>query len=123
MGLDISCECGDINFRAGSYSGFHEWRVALAKISGTTLGKMRGFNGDIEWTKTEPFCELLNHSDCDGELTSQECSNLLVDFNYWAQTINTYWANPEQRYDKERFDDWHEAIKHCIYKNEKLVFG
>jgi hypothetical protein len=59
---------------------FGRFRDALAAHEGIDLGQMEGFRslGDerprIPWdsvsTPLEPF---LNHSDCDGELTPEQC--------------------------------------------------
>jgi len=76
MGLDIGCNCGCTNFRAGSYGGYSEWRRALAHTAGIELAEMQGFTADAEpkqWTGEEPFYELLYHSDC-------ESAELLKDF-------------------------------------------
>lgn len=63
-----------------SYTGFSRFRDALAAHEGIDLDRMDGFrrHGDdrprISWTTiSSPLVPLLNHSDCDGELTPQEC--------------------------------------------------
>lgn len=53
------------------------FRVALANEIGLDLKAMRGFGDFAEDGKpwdglTDPICLLLNHSDCDGELTPEE---------------------------------------------------
>jgi hypothetical protein len=71
MGLDTSH-----NAWHGPYSSFSRWRCWLADIKGVNLLSMKGFGGDTEWTQYEddPIYPLLNHSDCDGELTPKECA-------------------------------------------------
>jgi hypothetical protein len=47
----------------------------LAKEIGIDLDKMEGFGGDIPWEEYEndPICILLNHSDCDGQISAEQC--------------------------------------------------
>lgn len=69
MGLDFS-HC-DAHW---SYSGFHFFRKRLAAEIRVELDEMAGFGGTGDWSKVkDPIVPLLNHSDCDGELTSDEC--------------------------------------------------
>jgi hypothetical protein len=70
MGLDFShCEA------SWAYSGFMRFRVKLAKEIGIDLIKMQGFTDNgLSWAKIkDPIVPLLYHSDCDGELTVEEC--------------------------------------------------
>lgn len=71
MGLDISC--GHSHIASWSYSGFMAFRVKLAKEIGINLREMVGFDGNTPWTSDDPIIPLLNHSDCDGELSPEEC--------------------------------------------------
>ncbi len=63
MGLDTSHGCW-----AGSYSAFNRWRRKINETAGY---------GD--WDKVEyfpdddPLVDLLNHSDCEGELLWERC--------------------------------------------------
>jgi len=60
-----------------SYSGFDEFRHRLALEAGIDLYMMDGFGGDIPFDSVEdPIKPLLDHSDCDGELTPEECSTI-----------------------------------------------
>lgn len=71
MGLDTSHDAWH-----GSYSTFNQWRTEIAKAAGMPpLFDMVGFGGNIEWSTLEPndIHILLNHSDCDGEITWQDC--------------------------------------------------
>lgn len=58
-----------------NYFGFMDFRRLLANQVGIDLGTMRGFNGDGEWPSplNEPIIDLLNHSDCDGNLSPEQC--------------------------------------------------
>lgn len=68
MGLDTTHDCYH-----GSYSGFHNFRVDVAKAAGIELDEMEGFTDDgpgRPWSDLKPdhIHILLNHSDCDGEI-------------------------------------------------------
>lgn len=75
MGLDFSHT--DAHW---SYHGFMRFRTALAAHEGIALDRMDGFqrHGDdrprISWDTTNtPLRPLLDHSDCDGDLTPEQC--------------------------------------------------
>ena len=83
MGLNFSH--GDASW---AYGGFHRFRIRLAEAIGIDLEKMIGFNqkyvGDGKYVKTtenplnwntvkDDIKLLLNHSDCDGVLTPENC--------------------------------------------------
>lgn len=57
-----------------SYSGFARFRERLAQEIGLELKKMQGFGGTKLWSDvTDPLRWLLDHSDCDGEITARRC--------------------------------------------------
>lgn len=77
MGVDFSH--GEASW---SYGGFNRFREALAAHEGIDLNRMHGFKpfyaGDdwagIPWDGvTTALRPLLDHSDCDGQLTPEEC--------------------------------------------------
>jgi hypothetical protein len=60
-----------------SYSGFKHFRTELAKEAGITLSEMNGFGGARSWSKAhDDIVPLLNHSDCDGELSPEDCARV-----------------------------------------------
>lgn len=67
-----------------SYGGFNRARTRLAATIGITLGDMQGFatpwsevpHADIPWPDKDPIEPLLWHSDCDGELSVEECQSI-----------------------------------------------
>jgi len=137
MGLDVSCECGAYGFRAGSYSGFHYWRVKLAKSVGIELDKMSGFGGSVIWTEDEPHYELLDHSDCEGEITAQQCEKLLEDFeNHRVDFMiecgiavdeiealaNSMLNIKSDDYDWKKYEMWREMIEHCANEGCSVHF-
>jgi hypothetical protein len=72
MGIDFS-HC---NAHWG-YGGFNNFRTRLAKEVGIDLEEMDGFGGHILWEGlVDPIIPLLCHSDCDGELSVEECKKV-----------------------------------------------
>jgi len=83
MGLDI-CIYEEIKSkRVGAYSMFHSFRQSLI-----ILIKTPNWIGSIN--KTEPFYELLNHSDCDDTLEYSDCLELKKDFDEWYNKAENY---------------------------------
>jgi hypothetical protein len=71
MGLDTTHDAWH-----GAYSSFGNWRKEIAKAAGMPpLNDMVGFGGNIEWDTLEynDIHILLKHSDCDGEISWQDC--------------------------------------------------
>lgn len=66
-----------------SYSGFNRCRKLLAGSIGLVYEEMRGFGGNRSWDNVHhPVIPLLNHSDCDGHLTLEECQRMLPLLDY-----------------------------------------
>ena len=103
MGIDFSH--GNAHW---SYSGFHHARTRLAAVIGIDLNRMQGFQrsliaGDtnqrpISWsTVTDVIAPFLYHSDCDGELSPEECRMLAPRLR---QLIENW---PDEDYEKKNF--------------------
>lgn len=61
----------------GPYSSFNEYRREVAKIVGINLYNMVGYGWLIEWGKvTDNVKILLAHSDCNGEISYEDCKLL-----------------------------------------------
>ncbi len=73
MGLDTSH-----NAWHGSYNSFYTFRRSLAKLIDIDLDQCLGFGGtmDLESIKHD-LIPLLNHSDCDGELSVKEAEQIV----------------------------------------------
>lgn len=74
MGLDTTH-----NAWHGPYSSFNIFRHDLAKRIGINLDEYAGYSAS--GTKdlasiNHPIMELLNHSDCEGELTPEQCKRV-----------------------------------------------
>lgn len=85
-----------LRFRAGSYSGYSQWRDWLASISGWGSAKLCW-----EGTRTEgPFYELISFSDCEGVIGPQVAAKLAKDFDDFAEKAG----------DDERYALWRKAF-------------
>lgn len=74
MGLDTTH-----NAWHGPYSSFNTFRVNMAKMIGMDLNKMEGFGGDTPFSQfDDDLCILLDHSDCDGDISPEDCKKLSV---------------------------------------------
>lgn len=72
MGLDTTH-----NAWHGPYSSFNDWRGWVGKQIGIELRQMEGFGGEISFdTVTHDVKALLDHSDCDGSLTPEQCEQI-----------------------------------------------
>jgi len=130
MGLDLSCRCGNVGFRAGSYSGFDWWRNRLAKGLGFDLEKYWS-QGCLPET---PFKPLLNHSDCDGFLTPKQCRQMIKPMeefitkrieslkNPWNIILGVY-SKEEEDYFIQKCRDWLLAFRHSSEEDCRLEFG
>lgn len=120
MGLDISP--GDAHW---SYGGFHHFRERLATIEGFTLDEMSGFapfDAPQDWTGRSwddvdtPLKPLLNHSDCDGELTPQECAEVLPRL----REVVSRW--PIADYDRKAAEALITGMETCVEEQRPLIF-
>jgi len=124
MGLDVSCSCNQICFRAGSYSEFDWWRTELAKKLGLDSG----------WIEEKvPFRYLLNHSDCDGFLTPRQCKQMIKPMQEFISRELHEMKNPwriilgecskkEQEYFLEKCRGWLNAFQHSAKQECELNF-
>jgi hypothetical protein len=132
MGLDITLYefTSLVEFRAGSYSGFGEFRELLAKSAGMVLDDFHGFGGKTEWTHEETYYELLNHSDCDWDLRHYECVELIKDFTpenreVFSKTLKDEFPKDEDErlveYYLGKWDKWKEVIGLCAENDNYLI--
>ncbi len=66
----------------------------------------------IGWDYNMPFVELLNHSDCEYELTPDQCEALLEDFEEYAEKFRECVDESNREYYVAKYDLWHEAVRH-----------
>ena len=83
-----------------SYHGFARFREALAAQLGIDLDAMEGYTGAMRWDvlKPHPLHTLLNHSDCDGDLSPADCAAM-------APALRAAVADWEPNYDRQRATD------------------
>lgn len=62
--------------KISSYSGFHAFRVAWAKLLGFDLNRMEGFEGTEPWNG-KPLKSFFHHSDCDGFISWRHARAIL----------------------------------------------
>jgi hypothetical protein len=92
------------NFRAGSYSGYNEWRGDLSQLM---LGvSARTVWGREEEFKDKPFYELINFSDCEGIIGPVVARKLAADFAAHQTKTDAY-------YDwwRRKYADWRKAFE------------
>jgi hypothetical protein len=111
MGLDVSH--GDFHM---SYSGFNELRQRISKSLGFNLSNFQGFGGNKRWYECKsPIKALLNHSDCDGDLTVPEMINMLPELKRVCKS----W---EESIYKNSFEELIESIEIAIQHKQPLIF-
>lgn len=113
----------DIGGAHWAYGGFARFREEIAAIEGVKLRDMYGFGGwsnpdckQIPWdTVNTPLKPLLDHSDCDGELTPEECAEVYPRLEQLISRLN-------DPYDREQAALLVAAMKQAIEDNEPLEF-
>jgi hypothetical protein len=89
MGIDFSY--GDAHW---SYSGFDHFRQQLALLIGIDLDTMQGHGGKGDWGNvSDPIRDLLNHSDCGGELNPDQCLAIAPRLRELASRLESYDAH------------------------------
>lgn len=82
------------SFRAGSYSGYGDWRRELAMLVG--IGDIESFWSRVVKLEKQgqepdvPFWQLLHFSDCEGAIGPVVCKKLAKDFADWEERAKTY---------------------------------
>lgn len=97
-------------FRAGSYSGYNEWRDDLAHTMHNVSA--REIWDNLDHFKGKPFIELINFSDCEGYIGPEVAAKLYGDFAAYRPTY-------EKAHDRvgdhvwlmQKYDDWQRAFE------------
>lgn len=92
------------SFRAGSYSGYNDWRNWLAQVA--------GFKDANEiWSRKPlaPFVELINFSDCEGAIGYIIAGKLAKDFKDYEQKAKE--MKGLLPFALERYYDWKKACE------------
>lgn len=109
MGLDTTH-----NAWHGAYSRFHRWRVAVANAIGINIDEMEGFGGTKDWDQNHPLTPLLHHSDCDGDLSVEECKRLIIGLTEIKDKLEPEW--------KERAEQFIKGCQDAIEADESIEF-
>ena len=93
-------------FRAGSYSGYNNWRELLAEFAGYD-GARQVWDG-----KTGPFSELINFADNEGTIGPVVSAKLARDFAEFQERADAFTA-PEDwgNYWHQKYNDWRKAFE------------
>ena len=124
----------EYNFRAGSYSGYGEWRDLLARLA-------LDMGSEGVWNKIDsgegygeiPFSEVINFSDADGIIGPVASKKLHNDFVNYEKDImkklDRYYLKFEdfeidgETYEwfKQKYNDWKEAFR-IASNNGAVIF-
>lgn len=93
------------SFRAGSYSGYNEWRRMLCIA-------VLGVQPEEVWANQEkyegrPFNELICFSDCEGTRNAEVSKKLAKDFEEFRNRA----CNGQDEYFIEKYNEWAKAFK------------
>ena len=96
-----------VGFRAGSYSGYNNWREALSIFA-------LGVRPTIVWHdaarfQDRPFYYLINFSDCEGIITGNAAKALLADFDAHSEQCHS--LAPDLVY---TYDNFHAAFRLAV---------
>jgi hypothetical protein len=86
------------------YRGFGELREMICGVANVNFIKYIGAE-----STGDAFYELRNHSDCDGQLSSYECEELLKDFEEYEDAFKVKY--PESY---EDYCNLMELIRECV---------
>ena len=81
----------EYSFRAGSYSGYNDFRKDLAVVGGYTVKRLCYAP---EAYRNHPFFDMVYFTDCDGVICSEICEKLykeFVEYHHKASGILSEW--------------------------------
>ena len=111
-------------FRAGSYSGYNQFRNSLCVA-------IHGVECEDFWTNEDyegtPFYELIDFSDCEGVIGVEESKKLHYEFKLHKGIFRRYLENTiddteDRNYFMEKYDDWTKAFS-ISAQGGALIFG
>ena len=125
MGLDILCsDCDSAQRYHGSYGSFHYLRINVTKV----CGYGHAFNDNDQTVDLsllpEPLAGLMCHSDCGGELSSEECAALVP---YVRRAIEEFdrgtAVSDEPEIDASNARQLLGLLEHCTEARHVATFG
>jgi hypothetical protein len=135
MGLDMSV--GEIGHRIGSYGYFSRYRKEIFKFfHDQDLDKMEGFalptSGEdtlgtdnslrFKDLKSKELLPFINHSDCDGDLTPQECAECIPDLERYLEYLKKLENKEGTDYFIQTTEQLLEMFRHSVKINEPVSF-
>lgn len=91
-------------FRAGSYSGYGQWRRQIATMVG--LSRDEG-----SWNTPGPFSELVYFADNEGTIGPTACKKLAQDFSEWRErALEFSRTTGDAEWFMRKYNDWHGAF-------------
>jgi hypothetical protein len=112
MGLDFSH-----GYAHWGYSGFMNFRRMLAEQIGINLDDMKGFGGSTSFNNfKDDIIPLLDHSDCDGELSIEECKKISLRL----RELVSKWNDDDR--DKQKAIELAEGMEMAIENDEVFEF-
>jgi hypothetical protein len=111
MGLDF--QGSDAHW---SYGGFHRFRLRLSAAIDLDFEGFCEGKPATEANAKDPIFPLLNHSDCDGDLSPEDCATVAPRLREMVAP----W--PEDDYDKHQALLLAEGMEECAKNGESLEF-
>ena len=110
------------HFRAGSYSGYNEFRRHLCKA-------IHGVSCETFWAnedyKGTPFHEIIDFSDCEGVIGIEESKKLHAEFmlhyRIFKKYIEKVCGSEDAEYFMEKYDDWTKAFSISAQKGALIL--
>lgn len=114
------------SFRAGSYSGYNQWREQLARMA-------LGVEPDVIWAnpeayKGQAFFELINFADCEGTIGPKTSKKLYQDFLTFDEMAKQGYEPErkgvfiEQNWFYDKYKEWMEAFQIASTQNGAILF-
>lgn len=117
MGIDFTWEGEDEQDIAHwAYGGFMRFRKKLASEIGINMDEMTGFGGERKWDNIQDNIKpLLDHSDCDGELSPEECQQV-------SSRLKELVKEWDDDYDKQQALILARNMEECNKLDTELIF-
>ena len=107
------------SWRAGSYSGYNQFRRMLAEMFDDRTDEDYWYeDADPTW----PFFELINYSDCEGAMGPQAIQNVGADFTEYAGLWTaTYGGRMDWDWMNQKYAEWTKGT--TIAKHGLIIFA
>jgi len=109
------------SFRAGSYSGYNEWRNHLS-LCMLKLEASQVWESEPEGGSGRPFAELIHFSDCEGFIGPKTSAKLAADFSANKKKAQKYSEAQGEDWFYAKYKDWMAAFQ-CASSNGIVQFS